>query len=222
MKLIGAIVLLIIGIFIGYSFSPQIAKVMDEKTEHSDAEIQVAEINESTDTYSIKAKYPQFGMPLIDAQIKADVEDAIAELKSMPANPPESATPKNSFDGSFSNAYVGPDVISVQLVLSQYTGGAHPLSLISGVNFDRVTGRRLALEDALRMIDLTVEEVSVKVTTELQAKLGEAFFPEGATTNPENFSSFSISKDTVTFIFQQYQVGPYAAGPQEVSFERKR
>ena len=47
-------------------------------------------------------------------------------------------------------------------------------------------------------------------------------FEEGADTNPENFSSFVISADKVTFIFQQYQVAAYAAGPQEVSFERKK
>ena len=179
-------------------------------------------INESTTTYTVSASYPQFGIPAIDAQIKADVQNAVTEFEALPPNPPDSATPQNSFDGSFDSVYVGPDVVSVKLVLSQYTGGAHNLTLVSGINFDRATGKQLLQQDAFKMIGLTVQQVSAQASAELKAKLGDGFqFPEGANTNPENFSSFTISADSVTFIFQEYQVAAFAAGAQEVSFPRK-
>ena len=71
------------------------------------------------------------------------------------------------------------------------------------------------------MIGMTLEQVSAAATSQLKAKLGDAMFEEGANTNPENFSSFIISNDKVTFIFQPYQVAAYAAGPQEISVERR-
>lgn len=178
-------------------------------------------IQEDSAVYTINVQYPQFGIPAIDAQIRKSVEDAVLEFKSLPPNPPDSATPKNEFTGTFDSVYVGPDVVSVKLILSQYTGGAHPLTLFSGANYDRKTGRLLLLDDALRLIGKSVQQVSAEATAQLETKLGDAMFEEGANTNPENFSSFVISTDTVTFIFQQYQTAAYAAGPQEVSFRRK-
>ncbi len=173
-----------------------------------------------TEAYTVNAKYPQFGILSIDADIKGKVDAALSEFKALPPNPPESATPKNEFTGTFEDVYVGPDVVSVKLILSQYTGGAHPMTIVSGLNYDRATGRQLLQQDAFAMIGMDSGDVSAKATAELKEKLGKSFFEEGANSNPENFSSFVISEHEVMFIFQAYQVGPYAAGPQEVSFAR--
>jgi hypothetical protein len=177
-------------------------------------------IQESTDAYSIKIDYPQFGITSIDTQIKQRIDGAVSEFKTFSQSPPGAEIPKNEFVGTFENAYVGPDVISVELILMQYTGGAHPMTIFSGVNFDRATGKVLLLNDALTLIGKTVTDISAESTTQLKAKLADGFFPEGVTTNPENFSSFVISKDAVTFIFQEYQVAAYAAGPQRIVFKR--
>ena len=50
--------------------------------------------------------------------------------------------------------------------------------------------------------------------------LGNALFADGALPKPENYQTFVVGADSVTFIFQEYQVAPYAAGPQEVSLPR--
>lgn len=186
----------------------------------SSASLTTETISEDSATYTIDVKYPQFGFASIDANIKAKIDAAVSELKAVPPNPPESATPKNEFNGTFEDVYIAGDVISVALVLSQYTGGAHPMTIVSGMNYDPRTGKQLLQEDAFGMIGKTAAEVSVEATAQLKAKLGDAFFEEGANSNPENFSSFLVSENGVTFIFQQYQVGPYSAGVQEVSFSR--
>lgn len=184
--------------------------------------VQVASsvVKEESDSYTIDIMYPQFGIPTIDADIKSKIDIALQEFKELPANPPESATPKNEFTGTFENVYIGPDIISAKLILSQYTGGAHPMTIFSGVSYDRATGRQLLQQDAFGMIGMTLEETSSKATEILKGKLGDMFFEDGSNPNPENFSSFIVSADAVTFIFQPYQVAPYAAGPQEVSFSR--
>ncbi len=178
-------------------------------------------IEDSSPNYVVDAQYPQFGIPAIDSQIKKAVTDAVVEFEALPPNPPDSATPQDQFTGTYDKVYIGPDVISFELILSQYTGGAHNLTLVSGMNFNRATGQKLGLDDALRLIGLTVGQVSAQATSQFRENLGSDFFADGANTNPENFSSFIISAEQVTFIFQQYQVAPYSDGPQYVSFERK-
>lgn len=178
-------------------------------------------VDEKAPAYTIDVQYPHFGISAIDKKIDKLVNETIAEFKTLPQNPPEMSSPQNELTVRYESPYIGPDVVSFTLVTSEYTGGAHPNSLFSGLNFDRASGRQILQDDAFKMIGRTAEQVSVSATAQLKERLGEAFFPEGANSNPENFSSFLISRGKVTFIFQPYQVAAYSAGPQEVSFERK-
>src|SRR3989344_8682387 len=222
MKTILTVVVAVIVLGGAYFFATlYLQPASPQSSEQGSIEVTTARVQEDSATYTIDVSYPQFGIPAIDAQIKKTIDDTVAEFKTSSPNPSDPAMPKYSFDGSFDSVYVGPDVVSVKLILSQYTGGAHPLTLISGLNYDRATGEQLLQSDAFAMLGMTIGEISAAATAELKAKLGDTMFEEGADTNPENFSSFVISEDSITFIFQQYQVAAYAAGPQEVSFERK-
>ena len=175
---------------------------------------------ESGASYTIDAQYPQFGIAAIDASIREELTQKIDEIKKYPAPVAESATKANALIARYDHAYIGPDIVSVELIFSIDTGGAHPNTIISGLAFDRKTGKRLELNDALSLIGKSIAEVSASSSARFLEAFGEGFFSEGATADPENFSSFSIDANSVTFIFQQYQVAAYAAGPQRVSFPR--
>ncbi|OGG51946.1 hypothetical protein A3C18_01750 [Candidatus Kaiserbacteria bacterium RIFCSPHIGHO2_02_FULL_54_11b] len=184
-------------------------------------EMQTEVVSSQTDTYRIEVRYPKFGIPAVDAKIKAVVDSAVAEFKTYPANPPDSSTPQNEMSGSFDSVYAGPDIVSVALSISEYTGGAHPNTVIIGVNVEKLTGKSLTLDDALLILGKSLEEVAESSLKELKVILGEdVLFPEGAAAKSENYSTFLIGKDRVTFIFNNYQVAPYAAGHQEVWFKR--
>jgi len=222
LALVGCLVLLgIIGYWLYNPLSYDRAENIPNTETNESVKLSVASIDEETDVYSIHMKYPQFGIAAIDAQLKKAVDDAVREFKNFFAESPPVGGIKYSLESEFNSVYIGPDIVSAKLIISEYTGGAHPLAIIVGQNFDRSSGKLLLLDDALKLVGLSTEQVSAQASAELRAKLGESFFAEGADTNPENFSSFVISKDTVTFIFQPYQVAAYAAGPQEVSFARK-
>ncbi len=126
-----------------YVAAPYLQPVTPETPEmpetQADVKVTTAQIQEDSATYTIDVSYPQFGILAIDTQIKKAIDDAVAEFKTLSPNPGDSATPRLSFDGAYDSAYIGPDVVSVKLILSQYTGGAHPLTLISGLNYDRTT-----------------------------------------------------------------------------------
>lgn len=180
-------------------------------------------VSEKTDAYAIDAHYPQFGIPAVDTQIAKIETDAITDLKAQPAVMHGESAAQNSFYGRFDSPYVGPDYVSVELTLSEYTGGAHPITAFQGVVFDRKTGKRLTLDDILPLTGKTLGEVSSSSAASLAAQLKENYlFPEGAAPTSENYSSFTLDADSITFIFQQYQVAPYAYGPQRVSFTRVR
>jgi hypothetical protein len=182
-----------------------------------------AQIHENTGTYSINAQYPQFGIPSIDTQIQKAVEAAAADIRSSPANPPDSAVMQNTLDVSFDKVYAGPDVVSVELILSEYTGGAHPNTAFTGMSFDRATGTELTLDDALKLTGLTLDQVAAQSSVQLQQQLGDGFqFRDGASPAADNYSQFLVDEKNVTFIFGEYQVAAYAAGVQYVSFPRKQ
>jgi Deacetylase PdaC/Protein of unknown function (DUF3298) len=177
-------------------------------------------MQDETPAYSIQVTYPQFGFVAIDAQIKSSLEEALLEFKSLSLAPHDNRMPKSTLEGTFETAYIGPDIVSVVLILTEYTGGAHPGTELRGLNFDRTSGRRLSTEDALALVGKSLEDVSAETITQLRERLGEDFSPEGAAAHQENFNTFAVSKDSVTFIMQEYQVAAYAAGPQRVSFIR--
>src|SRR6185503_899375 len=125
-------------------------------------EVTTKSIKEETSTYAITIDYPQFGAPVIDDEIRKDISDAIVDFKTFIDESQGSDEPQNTLDGKYDSVYVGPDVVSAKLLFSQYTGGAHELPLLSGINFDRSTGKRLLLDDVLPMIGKATTEVSAE------------------------------------------------------------
>jgi hypothetical protein len=179
-------------------------------------------LREEEETYSIDAEYPHTGLP-IDAAIQDAVEGTAADIRRLAEDQPPGTfgiPGPYILDAGIASLYVSPGVVSVRLHIYTYTGGAHGNGIIYGFNAVPSDGRELALHDALSMIDLSLAEVAEKVVEELESKLDGAFFSEGALPEPGNYQTFVVGPDQVTFVFQSYQVAPYAAGPQEVSFPR--
>ena len=95
------------------------------------------------------------------------------------------------------------------------------MTITTGLTYNKKTGTLVTLQDALALTGLTLAQLSQKASDQLKIKLGEDFiFAEGVSAKPENFSSFVVTSDNVTFILQPYQVAAYAAGEQEISVPR--
>lgn len=107
------------------------------------------------------------------------------------------------------------DTVGINLLVYQDFGGAHGLPQYIGLNFDKETGEELVLADVLELLDTTLEDVAALSTAHFEETLAESFFRGGAEPIEENYSSFLIREDGVTFYFQPYQVAAYALGIQE-------
>lgn len=214
---------LIIGLAGGYALSKYQGNARITAA-GGDLETEIAHLIDKTvkeegESYKINLKYPLFGIANIDAAITEKIDAIVVDFRGYVDEEQDPQWPQE-LSSIYDSTYVGPDIVSGRLAVSSYLGGAHPLTSIHGLNFYR-DGRELTLNDALRLIDLSLSEAAKRAGSILSKQLAESYFPEGAVATEQNYSTFVVNADSVIFIFQEYQVGPYAAGPQQVVFARK-
>ena len=178
-------------------------------------------IQQDSSSYTIKADYPVFGLQILDDKTQAIIETGIDDLEGQAANPSPNGT-KNEFQSTFDHVYIDPDLVSVRLILSEYTGGAHNISVATALNYNRSTGGFLTLDDALSLTGDTLTQISAAAKVQLAKQYGSVAFPEGITPTTENFATFTVDKDNVTFVLQEYQAEPYSDGMPEVVVPRTK
>ena len=93
-----------------------------------------------------------------------------------------------------------------------YTGGVHGNAAKESHTFDVINGKKLSLSDLLYGTD---EEITEAFTLEF-LKVSDEFYPGNGPSAivPEELpnAQYFVDGEGVTAYFQQYQVGPYAAG----------
>mgnify|MGYP006289076967 CR=1 FL=1 len=117
--------------------------------------------------------------------------------------------------------------LSTLLEVSTFLGGAHPATEFHGFTFLE-DGRRVRLADlfaepgpALRAIaPLAVERLEAMLRP--TGMLDPEWLARGTAPEPGNYGAFACTPKGLLFVFQHYQVAPYAAGPQRVSIAWER
>lgn len=218
---IGGVATIVVVALLAYFISPQLSflKSAPEQAAKPNAPVRTETISEKTDAYSIEMKYPQFDIPVIDTKIKAGIDAFIEEFKKEAAGRSATEAPYE-LTSSFGGTYIDDEIISTRLVVSRFTGGAHPGTMMYGLNYAKDTGKEIGLKSVLTLIGATLTQVSEHSSAQLKEKLGDSFIAKGAAPTEENYWMYTINDKGVTFIFNEYQVAPYAEGPQRVSFAR--
>lgn len=132
----------------------------------------------------------------------------------------------NYMEIGYSVEYADNDLISVSFLQSNFTGGAHPNYNYFTITYDLKTGKELKLPELFKPGAKYLEAVSAYAIKDLQSRkipdsgenmgLAQDLFAEGATAKAENYQSWNITKKGLMFIFDPYQVGPFAAGSHTV------
>lgn len=94
---------------------------------------------------------------------------------------------------------------------SYFKGAAHPMYVKKGMTFDMNTGKELKWKDLVRPADkkkLTLDAINKKLLFEKRDVIFDEF--KGLKTLPENY--YLDAKGKIHFIFQPYEIAPYAAG----------
>jgi len=143
-----------------------------------------------------------------------------ADLKMLPTSM------NNYIEIGYNIEYADNDLISVSFLEGTFTGGAHPNYSYFTITYDLRNGKELKLSDLFKPGARYLEAVSAYATRDLQSRkmpdsdenmgLAQDTWAEGATAKAENYQSWNLTKKGLMFIFDPYQVGPYAAGSQTV------
>lgn len=125
------------------------------------------------------------------------------------------------FDGevevdSFSNS-----LICMIASTSYYTGGAHGGYSTYFINIDPSTGKKITLKDKLKPgFEEALRQVAENLFNETYAPADSTSedefifeFPEGMFTLNNNYG---FTRDGLKFIYNIYEIAPYAAGSQEI------
>ncbi len=103
-----------------------------------------------------------------------------------------------------------------------YNGGAHPLEIISTINFDTTSGKEIALQDILK--ENSDSLLTTKLTTRLAQQHGLSTLEElqgiGFLTMSDMYvtNNFVLAPDSLFFIYNNYEIAPYALGKSCIGF----
>jgi hypothetical protein len=112
----------------------------------------------------------------------------------------------------------GKPVISILFTINEYYGGVHPDQRHAAINYNLETGESIALDDLfLPSVDY-LSVIARFATTELyrRPELIPQEIDRGAAPSGDNYKIWNITPLGLLITFEEYQVGPYAAGPQQV------
>lgn len=96
-------------------------------------------------------------------------------------------------------------------------GAAHPGTYSITLNYDLDQGKELALADLFLPNSNYLEAIADYCKSELSKQpFFDVPFSDGANPIVENYRNWNITSDGLMITFDEYQVAPYAAGPQVV------
>ena len=191
------------------------------------------ESNESL-KYSIKATYPQIkGEKLSSAEsafnqaIKNQVMDEIQKFKT---NVNSQYTHRQTLPLSLQQNRLRIDydvdliqpknqsLISVRLAVEgMQAGNAHPYHYHRVLNYDLKNSKTLTFKDIFKPQADYLRVFSHYSTQKLQKSLQSSLMVKnGAAPYAKNFQTWNLEPDGILITFSEYQVGPYAEGPQEI------
>lgn len=174
--------------------------------------------------YTVSAAYPVLANPdgstiiaAINTEMKKVAQDYIlyAEktVAEMDADPDMIPNPYE-FDLRYDVTYDQDGLLSFCAKAMEYTGGAHPNTIMTGKTFDTTLGKELALTDVLKGTQEEVNKQIIDGFTALIDKDKDLYLSDAKETLAKDVdkAGFYLSKDGVVVYFQLYTLQAYAAG----------
>ena len=191
---------------------PAVSLVEESVVENSDA-----------DQYEIKGVFPYLPMVVTGAETfnTAMMDFEQTTLTAFRSDAAQSAAAPSASAGSFLQSryevlYNQNGLLSLRVWVSIYMkGAAHPGSFSNTFNYDLSAGRLLVLDDLFQPDSQYLTVLAQFCQAEISRR-DSAFWPDGAGPDPANYRSWNLSEDGLLVTFDEYQVAPYAAGPQSV------
>lgn len=213
-----------------YSENQKVARQKDEAQQA----LAMQKLTKETDALVINVTYPIIvgaGTSQVNADIRADIDK---KVESFEKDANESAslgiglpqTIKSTVTGSPATEEKNNRYVALFLGMEWYLrGAAHPSHSIDTYVYDYEQRRLVAPPDYFKSGSAYLERLSALSKEDLlkqstQGDLGfsydENMVNEGTAPTQKNFSHILPLRDGLMIYFDEYQVAPYAAGPQQV------
>ncbi|MFA6427274.1 MAG: DUF3298 domain-containing protein [Candidatus Magasanikbacteria bacterium] len=127
-----------------------------------------------------------------------------------------------SLSGSYEILESKLDYISVRLFFTEYLGGAHPVSWTYTIDYELDVRHLVDLGDIFNVKeDVYLPRLSELSQPLLVSQLDDMadlqWIEKGTKPVKSNFKNFNVTAEGLKFVFDPYQVAPYAAGMQEIT-----
>ena len=143
-----------------------------------------------------------------------------ADIRSTPADM------GNYLDLGYSIDYADDDLVSMQVLTDEFTGGAHPNQGFYTLTYDLKAGKTVRLADLFRPGAAYLRTIADYCAKDLQARkdpdsgenrgLATDIFADGVKPTADNFQNWAVTQKGLLILFPPYQVASYADGPQSV------
>ena len=183
-------------------------------------QVQQASIVETTGPYTINVVYPVTQSASINESFKTFATTQVDQFKQDTAWVNDQPDTAQAQDLALTMSYTqerSTHADNYIFTIASYTGGAHGLQATKTFSFTD-TGMPIGLESIF--IDQTkglalVSEYAKQVLSKREFA-DASWIADGAAPTADNYASFVITDTGIRFLFDPYQVAPYAAGMQTV------
>jgi hypothetical protein len=155
---------------------------------------------------------------IMQLAVKEMVDGFKTSMQDMPAIPIMAGS---SFDVKYELLSLPGYIYSIKFNVMGYSdGAAHPYHFSRTVTFNLETGREVTLEELFLPGSNFLQIFSDVSKAELSTRdigFSDEIFASGADPLPVNYQNWNITADGLLITFDEYQVAPYAAGPQTVT-----
>jgi hypothetical protein len=177
--------------------------------------------------YTLRLQLPALGdkdskfnrhLAAIVNPLVAGFKKDVAELRRAEQGQ-RSEVPPSSFEVDYAIVQTTPELLSLQLSIYSFTGGAHPTAQTRSLNWNPRLDRALVLADLFKPGTAYGQAIADYCRRELaRLDLGDSdWLTRGTTFNDENYQRWNTTRAGLRLTFDQYQVAAYAQGSFEVT-----
>lgn len=210
---------------VGFNTTTPKTDIAEQQASWPSREVEKVSFNETGTYQVINTAYPKTASESITMYFKSFVDEQITQFKEDTAwveDFPESAQAQSlSLDISYTSTQA-TQVHTYVFVVNLYTGGAHGMQVRKTFSFNK-EGQLLTISNVFTDQSKGLAVLSALVQKELLKKEGTeaSWVSDGAGPREENYSSFIITDDAITILFDPYQVAPYVLGAIDITIPVK-
>ncbi|MGN0322538.1 MAG: PdaC/SigV domain-containing protein [Oliverpabstia sp.] len=119
-----------------------------------------------------------------------------------------------SFERSLKNVYIEGSMIYVEQFDYSYTGGAHGLAALTGINYDLKAERELSMEEVLGCSEESAVEAAAQAFSRTEL-VQEGIITLDQVRENLDEAAYCMTEEGLHIVFPQYSLGAYAIGMPE-------